>query len=150
MYIFFKNVVCGWWLVCMYVHICTYVTMYVCTCMYVTMYVCTCMYVVCIYVCMYVCMYVYIFVCMYVCMYIHICMYMYMYTLLLLGSAEKLFTQCEEYADNQKKKSQIWPLQKTLLLLCPLRPSSMSFSLSLYISLSLALSQTRAISLTVI
>lgn len=38
-----------------------------------------------------------------------------------LGSAEKLFTQCDEYADTVKKKGQIWPLQNTLLLLCPVR-----------------------------
>lgn len=26
---------------------------------------------------------------------------------------------CDEYADNQRKKSQVWPLQSTLLILCP-------------------------------
>lgn len=45
----------------------------------------------------------------------------------LARSAEKLFTQCEEYADNQKKKSQIWPLQNTLLLLCPHLMETMAF-----------------------
>lgn len=35
------------------------------------------------------------------------------------GSAEKLFNMCDEYADSQKKKSQVWPLQNTLLILCP-------------------------------
>ena len=35
------------------------------------------------------------------------------------GSAEKLFTMCDEYADNQRRKSQVWPLQNTLLILCP-------------------------------
>ena len=35
------------------------------------------------------------------------------------GSAEKLFSMCEEFADNQRKKSQVWPLQNTLLILCP-------------------------------
>ena len=38
------------------------------------------------------------------------------------GSAEKLFTQCDDYADTVKRKGQIWPLQNTLLLLCPVRP----------------------------
>ena len=26
---------------------------------------------------------------------------------------------CDEYADNQRRKSQVWPLQNTLLILCP-------------------------------
>jgi neurofibromin 1 len=34
-------------------------------------------------------------------------------------SAEKLFMMCDEYADNQRRKSQVWPLQNTLLILCP-------------------------------
>ena len=38
---------------------------------------------------------------------------------MLTGSAEKLFTMCDEYADNQRRKSQVWPLQNTLLILCP-------------------------------
>ena len=47
-----------------------------------------------------------------------------------LGSAEKLFNMCDEYADGQKKKSQVWPLQNALLILCPVSeavPSSPSW-----------------------
>ena len=28
---------------------------------------------------------------------------------------------CDEYGDNQRRKSQVWPLQNTLLILCPVR-----------------------------
>ncbi len=35
------------------------------------------------------------------------------------GSADKLFTLCDEYADNLRRKIQIWPLQNTILILCP-------------------------------
>ena len=34
-------------------------------------------------------------------------------------SAEKLFNLCDEYADSQKKKSLVWPLQNTLLIISP-------------------------------
>ena len=37
-----------------------------------------------------------------------------------LGSAEKLFNLCVEFAaDSSKKKIQIMPLQNTVLILCP-------------------------------
>ena len=39
----------------------------------------------------------------------------------LAGSAEKLFSMCDEYGDNQRRKGQVWPLQNTLLILCPVR-----------------------------
>jgi neurofibromin 1 len=46
----------------------------------------------------------------------------------LARSAEKLFSLCEEYSDTVKKKSQIWPLQNTLLLLCPHIMENIAFS----------------------
>lgn len=36
-----------------------------------------------------------------------------------VGSAEKLFNLCDEYADSTKKKVHIWPLQNAALILCP-------------------------------
>lgn len=44
------------------------------------------------------------------------------------GSAEKLFNLCDEYADNQRKKIQVWPLQNTLLILCPVSPGHLPFT----------------------
>ena len=39
--------------------------------------------------------------------------------MLFAGSAAKLFSLCDDYADNARKKAQIWPLQNAALILCP-------------------------------
>jgi len=46
----------------------------------------------------------------------------------LARSAEKLFNLCDEYADNQRRKVQVWPLQNTLLILCPVSPGHLPFT----------------------